>query len=360
MKRILSLSTLLLIAIVSVMAQNNKPAITFDTTSHDFGNFDESIGKVTTEFKFTNSGKAPLLITRTAASCGCTTPEYPKEPIAPGKSGTIKVTYNAKGRPGVFQKTIYVMSNAEPEKSTLIIKGKVIPTPPKKEDAYAKTIGDVRLKRTHVPFFDVYPDSPKTEVIDIINPTDETVTLVFTEVPKHLRVVAKPLKLAPKAEGVIEITYYPEKAKDWGLRKDLFRVGMAGKKLNPEESKITLSADIREDFGKLSKKQLENAPVQVLSTKMLDFGKISEKTTHEITIRNTGKSDLIIRKIKNENEAIDVDVNRKTIQPGKTGTIKVTVLTNKVRNRNLSQNIMLITNAPESPTTLLKIKATVN
>ena len=77
--------------ILSIAAQKNA-VITFTQTTHDFGTFDESEGKVTTEFEFKNTGNAPLLITRTAASCGCTTPEYPKEPIAPGKSGVIKVT----------------------------------------------------------------------------------------------------------------------------------------------------------------------------------------------------------------------------------------------------------------------------
>ena len=107
MKKLLSFLSCLLI-VLQLSAQDKKPEITFEETTFNFGTFPESKGKVTTEFKFTNTGNAPLLITRSAASCGCTTPEYPKEPIAPGKSCIIKVTYKEKGRPGQFQKAAHV------------------------------------------------------------------------------------------------------------------------------------------------------------------------------------------------------------------------------------------------------------
>ncbi|MEG1617478.1 MAG: DUF1573 domain-containing protein [Bacteroidales bacterium] len=127
MKRFILLTVSVFFLLVSVVAQEKTTSISFTKTTHNFGTIDEGKGKVTTEFEFKNTGKAPLLITRTAASCGCTTPDYPKEPIAPGKTGKIKVTYNPKGRPGAFQKTVYVMSNTDPEKNTLIIKGEVKP-----------------------------------------------------------------------------------------------------------------------------------------------------------------------------------------------------------------------------------------
>jgi hypothetical protein len=68
-----------------------------------------------------------LVINRVQASCGCTTPTWTKEPIEPGKSGSIVVTYNPLGRPGIFVKTITVYSNATDEQTVLIIKGDVIP-----------------------------------------------------------------------------------------------------------------------------------------------------------------------------------------------------------------------------------------
>ena len=88
----------LLFACVSfASAQENQAQIKFDKVSHDFGTFSESSPVQECIFTFTNVGQAPLVINQAVASCGCTVPSYTKEPIAPGKTGAIKVTYNGKG-----------------------------------------------------------------------------------------------------------------------------------------------------------------------------------------------------------------------------------------------------------------------
>lgn len=94
-------------------------------TEYDFGSIKEVNGPVTHTFVVKNSGKAPLVITRVAASCGCTKPEFETEPIAPGKESKIKVTYNPAGRPGQFVKTISVYSNGRDGAFILRIKGVV-------------------------------------------------------------------------------------------------------------------------------------------------------------------------------------------------------------------------------------------
>lgn len=110
---------------VAYAQSGDKATISAKVTEHDFGNIKESDGKVSCVFTVTNTGKAPLVITRVIASCGCTTPQYEQEPIAPGKSGKITVTYNPAGRPGQFVKTIAVYSNGKDGAFTLKIKGNV-------------------------------------------------------------------------------------------------------------------------------------------------------------------------------------------------------------------------------------------
>lgn len=98
----------------------------FKETTHDFGKFSEASPKVTCVFYFTNEGDGPLVIHQAIGSCGCTVPEYPKEPVMPGKSGEIKVTYNGKGRyPGQFKKSIRIRTNGNPDILTLYIKGEM-------------------------------------------------------------------------------------------------------------------------------------------------------------------------------------------------------------------------------------------
>ena len=87
------------------MGQRAK--IAFEKTTFNMGLVQENGGKVTHEFKFTNKGKAPLLIKFIETTCGCTTPKWNRKPIPPGDSGVVTVTFNPKDRPGVFSKKNY-------------------------------------------------------------------------------------------------------------------------------------------------------------------------------------------------------------------------------------------------------------
>ncbi len=103
---------------------STQPDFLFESESHDFGTIPEGT-QATYEFKFTNTGKEPLIISNVQASCGCTTPKWSNEPIAPGKTGTITASYNSSGRPGPFTKSITVTSNAKTGQKVLTINGVV-------------------------------------------------------------------------------------------------------------------------------------------------------------------------------------------------------------------------------------------
>lgn len=124
MKQIIFIFMAILLATGMATAQQ-KATISVDNTSHDFGVIKEADGKVSHTFKITNTGDAPLVITRVIASCGCTTPEWTKEPIAPGKTGEVKITYDPKDRPGPFTKSISVYSNGKTGSYILTIRGDV-------------------------------------------------------------------------------------------------------------------------------------------------------------------------------------------------------------------------------------------
>lgn len=98
--------------------------IKFDQTNHDFGEIAEgTLAKHV--FKFTNTGKVPLIIKDARGSCGCTVPDWPREPISPGKDGVIKVQFNSQGRSGVQTKTVTLTTNTQEGVQTLQIKAKV-------------------------------------------------------------------------------------------------------------------------------------------------------------------------------------------------------------------------------------------
>ena len=102
----------------------NAPEITFDKTVHDYGTVPYK-GDGKSEFKFTNTGKEPLILTNVRSSCGCTVPKWPREPILPGQSEVIHVEYKTN-RIGRINKTITVQSNAKTSSVVLRIKGQVL------------------------------------------------------------------------------------------------------------------------------------------------------------------------------------------------------------------------------------------
>ena len=122
MKKIFLL--LMMLASLVAYAQQEQPEIKFDKTVHNFGTFSEKTPVQTAVFAFTNIGKAPLIINQAIASCGYTIPSYTKEPIMPGEKGTVKVTYNGKGKfPGHFKKSITIRTNGKVEMVRLYIEG---------------------------------------------------------------------------------------------------------------------------------------------------------------------------------------------------------------------------------------------
>lgn len=108
------------------------PKFSFSEESHDFGTIEEgTIAKH--DFEFTNTGEAPLIISNASGSCGCTVPQWPREPIAPGETGIIHVEFNSNSRPGNQSKTVTLNANTVPNKKVLRISAMVNPKPKKEQ-----------------------------------------------------------------------------------------------------------------------------------------------------------------------------------------------------------------------------------
>jgi len=114
----------LVIFFFSAIAAFSQAKIEFEAETHNFGDIPE--GPIARhEFKFKNTGNAPLILSGVNASCGCTTPTWTKEPIKPGETGVIVAEYDSRNRPGAFNKSISIWSNAENGNKVLYIKGSV-------------------------------------------------------------------------------------------------------------------------------------------------------------------------------------------------------------------------------------------
>ncbi|MEO8211291.1 MAG: DUF1573 domain-containing protein [bacterium] len=105
-------------------SKDNFPILQFEEERHDFGIIEQG-EKISFAFKFKNVGKGDLVIRAAQASCGCTVPEYPKEPVKPGDSGVINVTFNSEGKEGMQEKTVTIISNTVPNNYILTITGNI-------------------------------------------------------------------------------------------------------------------------------------------------------------------------------------------------------------------------------------------
>ena len=133
MKKIIALLMLAVMVIMPAEAKKKNKSddgnalISFVEESHDFGILNTDKGVVSHEFEFVNQGNSPLVLVSVTADCGCTRPEYPKNPKAPGKKGKIKVNFIPAGYNGSFSKNIKVKSNGSKKMKVLKITGIVNP-----------------------------------------------------------------------------------------------------------------------------------------------------------------------------------------------------------------------------------------
>jgi len=211
MKKI-TLSILLLSVSLLSIAQGK---FSFTEESHDFKSVIEGV-KATHVFKFTNVGNEPIVITAVRASCGCTTPEWPKEPIAPGQTSEIKAIYNSKGRLGNFNKSIRVTSNAVEVTKTLYIKGIVSKEPPRVYTTAEKASSPkITIERKEYNFGKVQQGEKISRTIKIKNTGKQVLKIKEVKSSCYCVSILKSSgDIAPGTEGDLTIAYSPKGQND--------------------------------------------------------------------------------------------------------------------------------------------------
>ena len=339
-------------------AQFTEPTITFDNSNHNFGNIKEQDGVVEHTFTFKNTGKEALILTNVRSSCGCTVPEWSKEPIAPGGSGSIKVSFNPLRRPGAFRKSVTVQSNAKVKTSVLYIVGLVEGKPKTVEDEYPIEMGPIRLSTNHLSVSRVYKNQKKSNYVKIINTSDSVVTITIPESPDHLTFQMQPATLQPNQKGSIIGHFDATKIEDWGFVSSRVYLYIDGEKFKTKL--LAASGSIEEDFSNLSEEAKALAPKMVLDEETFNFGTIKQGTVieHDFTFRNEGKETLVIRKIRTTCGCTASEPSSKEIAPGEEATMHATFNSRAKKGKQL-QTITIITNDANKSTHFLRFAGTV-
>ncbi len=352
--------------ILSVAAQQG-PTIEADERTYNFGTIAEEKGLTSHTFEIKNTGDAPLVINRITASCGCTQPEWSREPIAPGKTGHVKVTYNPKGRPGPFYKTVSIFSNAKRGSYTLAVKGDVTPKPLIPLHVFPYSIGALKIEAKSVLYNTIRPEETQGKKIAIKNEGKTSLTILPGKYPDYLTVDVHPEKLAPDEVGEITFLLDAKAVKRKGrvsLDIPLTVISIGEKEI---VENIHLAANVIDNFGKLSANDKAKAPIAQLNGTLLDLGKLPEKgnsiipliggkVSGSFTITNAGKSPLQIYSVTCDDKRIDISGGKRELKPGATATFKVSVRPKEIKTK-LEALVNIICNDPNGPVRLLKVTA---
>jgi hypothetical protein len=221
----------------------------FEELSYDFGVVEEGV-QAAHEFEFTNTGTTPIVISNVRASCGCTTPNWPKDPIPPGGKATIKASYNSTGRIGTFNKSITITSNSTEPQKVLYIKGIVEKVEPKPEYSAEelKKSAEVHLDNEDIDFGKIERGQKVSKEFKIKN-TGKT-PLTITKVQSACNCISHkltPETIEPGKHGKLELIYSPYQD---GFNKDI--VTIFTNDLNNPKTKIVLSAEVVQSLSNQS------------------------------------------------------------------------------------------------------------
>lgn len=305
-------------------------------------------------FKITNVGKDLLHIKSVVPGCDCTVVTWTKDPIRPGKSGIINVTYNAR-QLGHFEKDIVVWVDDTDKPTYLSVNGEVVQKKLEYTGEYPYHVGDIYLSSNNVEFDDVYKGDRRQAVLNVLNTGEKPYTMELMHLPKYIKVDAQPQTLRSGRTGKFILTLDSRYQVNIGLNQSsIYLSRYQGDKVS-EENEIRIQVIVLPE----SSKSGPDSPRLETSSNAIDFGKIevgsNKKMKEIITLRNTGKTDLLIKSVQVTNPAVGIDVKRK-VEPGKQCDLKVTLSPRFLKNQKRSASILMITNDPDRP----KVTITIN
>ncbi|NMM49216.1 DUF1573 domain-containing protein [Marinigracilibium pacificum] len=343
---------------ISALAQAK---IEFRQTKHNFGEIEEEGGPVKHTFVFENTGNDTLRIENVRASCGCTTPAWTKQDVMPGDTGYIIAEYNPFNRPGGFNKSLTVNSNADKQVTTLQISGRVKPKPKGPADDFPTAMGDLRVKFRALPLGNITNQGVVTKEFEIFNQGDEKMVFDPNQVttPDHINLVFEPAVLNTEKRGKLIVYYDTKKKDDLGYFTE--PVSFVTSEKTDSLKTLYVTAFIKEYFPPMTDAELAKAPKISISDRSHNLGTIKEGDVaeSEFSISNFGKETLHIRKLLANCSCIEVTAEKDKLKPGQSTTIKV-VFNSDGRVGYQTKNITIFSNDPVKSTVQVTVKAKID
>lgn len=331
---------------------------TSNTEMHDFGQI-EWKHPVTAEYTITNTGDKPLVLSNVEPDCACSVANWTQTPIAPGKKGTVSVTFDAEAL-GHFQKSVAVFTNAEPNLVYLYFGGEVVREIKDFTQTHPYRIGDIRLDCDAIEFPEVHRGEHPVLHVGVANQSSQAYEPVLMHLPPYLQAEVEPAVLQPGEKGIITLTLDTEKLIDLGLTQtSVYLSRFTGDKVD-EENELPVSAVLLPDFSGLTQEEIDHAPSIRLSADKLDLSEIlahKRKAKADIMVTNTGKSALHISQLQVFHPAVGVSLKKTLLQPGESTRLRVTVIKRGIGRHRRHLRVLMITNDPSQPKVEINITA---
>ncbi len=330
-----------------VMALSAQPRFVPDAEVLKLGEVEFNQPKRVT-MGFANKGDQPLEISSVHPSCGCIMASYTATPVNPGERGEFTITFDARML-GSFHKEIELMTNASDTPYYLSLEGTVVKEAQDRSEDFPIDLGNVRLQTNYLEFDDVNKGDKPVGEIRFVNMERTAYRPELMHLPPYLSAKYEPEDVPPGKVGKIILTLDSERLIHMGLSQtSVYLARYLGDKVS-ETNEITISAVLLPDFSGLTEAQLASAPESFMPETSIDFGQMGKrrKLSKTLMLLNIGKSDLHIQHVQVFNKAVAVSVGSKTVKPGKSTKIKITVFAEYLKKAKIRPRVLLITDDPK-------------
>lgn len=312
----------------------------------------------TVTFHIKNTGKDPVIISGINPMYPRMNTDWDKSPILPGKTAEIRISFKPTEMPEKFNYAFQIHSNAQNAREQILISGNIIDNPDKPQLLYKTNLSGIKFKTTNISFGKVFTRQTVKDTVYFYNTREKAVTVAVRYSPSHIKTDVSPQSIPPQGKGMLVLTYDAAAKNDYGYIYDsvIFKFDDD----NSYDNRLSVTANLVEDFSKLSKNELKNAPMAYFDKNSIEFGNITqgEKADCDFTLENRGNSALIIRKTKASCGCTAVTMGETTIAPGGKTVIRATFDSSGKSGRQY-KSITVITNDPNNPEIGLTISGNV-
>ncbi|GHN01859.1 hypothetical protein WSM22_33480 [Cytophagales bacterium WSM2-2] len=334
--------------------------LVFRETVHDFGNITEQDGPAAFEFVVSNKSTRPVKIIGVNPSCGCTTPDWTKEPIAVGGTGFIKASFDPRGRPGYFDKKLTVTTDWNATPIVLTIKGTVVtPESINALSAFPAISGNLRFKSNSFNLGKVFINRENEPLLfPFRNAGKDSIHILTVVSPPYIKVTA-PKVVAPGQLANLKLAFDAKLKNQYGFTSENIELKTDDATL--ADKSFSVYATTEEFFPKLSEDELAKAPVLSLQANMVNFGIVRAGVvlSREIKISNTGKKDLVIRHAQSNCSCLTIAPGSRTLKPGQETSMKITLDTTG-RTGPQNKSVTIYSTDPQNPVQRITFTTAVN